>query len=106
MTIDCDDVLYNSRVYLVYDLIINIKPPNIDDYAAMAQYLKNYDWLHMVSIHITPDDLWRAFCDVMHEAVDMFVPSVVTRNANASRRVKNIPPRFVHARGNVVCGKR
>ena len=60
----------------------------------MAQYLKNYDWLRMVSIHLIPDDLSTAFCDVMHESVDMFVPSVETRNANASRRVKKYPSKI------------
>jgi len=64
------------------------------DYVAMAQYLKNYDWLRIVSIYLTPDDLWRAFCDVMHEAVDMFVPSVETKNRNASRRVKKYPSKI------------
>jgi len=47
------------------------------------------------------------FGDVMYEAVDMFVPSVETRNVNATRRVKNIPPRFVHyVQESVMCGNR
>ena len=57
------------------------------DYAAMLQFLINYDWSHMVSTHLTPDDLWGAFCGVLYEAIDMFVPSVETQN-NVNRGPK------------------
>ena len=61
------------------------------DYAAMSHYLTNCDWSHMISTHLTPDDLWRAFCDVFYEAIDMFVPSVETRSSNASQKTKKYP---------------
>ena len=58
------------------------------DYAGMSHYLTNYDWSYMISIHLTPDDLWRAFCDVLYDAIDMFVPCVETRNSNATQGPK------------------
>jgi len=62
------------------------------DYSAMAQYLNNYDWSYLISIYLTPDNLWRAFCDVLDEAVDMFIPYVETRKSSANRGVKKKYP--------------
>jgi len=30
-------------------------------YAAMSNYLRNFDWSHMMSTHFNPDDLWTVF---------------------------------------------
>ena len=40
------------------------------DYAAMSQYLNDHDWSHMISVCLTPDDLWSAFSDVVHKAIE------------------------------------
>jgi len=67
------------------------------DYAAMSQYLNDHDWSHMISVCLTPDDLWSAFSDVVHKAIEMFVPSVEVRNSNASRCLKNKYPSHIRA---------
>ena len=64
------------------------------DYAAMSQYLKAIDWSSMFSINFTPDALWRAFCDVLSVAVDMFVPSILVSNRRNRRQLKRYPAKI------------
>jgi len=46
------------------------------DYKAMCLYLNSYDWLKVLSVNFTPDDLWHAFCTILNDAIDLHVPSV------------------------------
>ena len=61
------------------------------DYAAMSNYLRNFDWSHIMSTHFNPDDLWTAFCDVLNYAIDLFIPSVMVHNSNIGRALRRYP---------------
>ena len=61
------------------------------DYATMSNYLRNFDWSHMMSTHFNPDDLWTAFCDVLNYAIDLYIPSVMMHNSNIGRALRKHP---------------
>ena len=44
------------------------------DYAGMCNYLASVDWNSIFMYNLTPDDLWCAFCDVLDNAINLFVP--------------------------------
>jgi len=44
------------------------------DYPSMVNYLYGYDWYALLSVNLTPDDIWNAFCGVVNDTIDMFVP--------------------------------
>ena len=45
------------------------------DYEAMAQHLSDVDWDNIFMTNLTPDDIWKAFCDQLDEVIELFVPS-------------------------------
>jgi hypothetical protein len=47
------------------------------DYPALCNYLYGIDWLYLLSINLTADNIWNAFCDLMDKAVELFVPNRV-----------------------------
>ena len=59
------------------------------NYPAMSQHANNYE-SQMVSICLTSDDLWGAFCDVLYEAIGMFVSNVETQNNNDTRAQEKV----------------
>ena len=61
------------------------------DYKAMCLYLNSYDWLKVLAVNFTPDDLWHAFCAILNEALDLYVPSVLLRNGNLNRKLWKYP---------------
>jgi len=38
------------------------------------------------AVNFTPDDLWHAFCTILNDALDLYVPSVSLRNGNLNRK--------------------
>jgi len=46
------------------------------DYEGFAEFLANYDWSQMFSLNPSVNEMWSAFDDVMHYAIDMYVPVV------------------------------
>ena len=63
------------------------------DYQAMSQYFLDVDWLRLtcMSENLTPDTLWSAFCEVLNNAIEQFVPIQHVRNTHCSV-IKNIIP--------------
>jgi len=58
---------------------------------AVCQYLSSYDWLKVLAVNFTPDDLWYAFCTVLNDALNLFVPIVSLRNSNLNRKMRKYP---------------
>ena len=54
------------------------------DYQAMSQYFLDVDWLRLMSENLTPDTLWSAFCEVLNNAIEQFVPIQHVRNTHCS----------------------
>ena len=44
------------------------------DYESMAAYLHQVRWSDLLTTNFTANDLWSAFCNVMNNAIDEFVP--------------------------------
>ena len=44
------------------------------DYESMAAYLHQVRWCDLLTTNFTANDLWSAFCSVMNNAIDAFVP--------------------------------
>jgi hypothetical protein len=71
------------------------------DVTAMSNYLSNIDWLYLLSVNLSSDALWSAFCGVINNAVDMFVPArVFTDHAPKWRGVKLYPS---HIKKTITC---
>ena len=60
----------------------------------MSHYLNKYDWAYMLSVNFTPDDLWGAFCKVLNDAINLYVPSVIIHNHYSSSVVRKYPRRI------------
>ena len=46
------------------------------NYDAMAEYLNDVNWPDLFTVNFTPDEIWKAFCDHLDAAIDLFVPAV------------------------------
>jgi len=44
------------------------------DYDGMRNYLLHYNWDNLFTYNLTHDSLWRAFCKVLDDAIEQFVP--------------------------------
>ena len=64
------------------------------DYRAMSEYLNSYDWSNVLSVNFTPDDIWSVFCNVLYDAINLYVPKIVVRNSLCKRRVTKYPSRI------------
>ena len=64
------------------------------NYEDMSHYLNEYDWAYMLSVNFKPDDLWGAFCKVLNDAIDLYVPSVIIRNNYTSSVLRKYPRRI------------
>ena len=47
-----------------------------------------------VAVNFTPDDLWGAFCKVLNDAIDLYVPSAIIRNYYTSSVLRKYPRRI------------
>jgi len=45
------------------------------DFDGMSDYLSNYDWTNLFSTNLTVNSMWSAFSDVLHCAIDLYVPA-------------------------------
>ena len=50
------------------------------DYINMSKYLSCYNWSDILTSNFTPDDIWRNFCVVLNQAIELFVPSIEVYN--------------------------
>jgi len=70
---------------------------NNADYDAMNEFLSTVDWHGIVMTNLTADDLWSAFCQVLQQAIRIFVPSAVTHLDNGGvKRPKQRYPRHIN----------
>jgi hypothetical protein len=49
---------------------------NEADYPALCNYLYNVDWVSLLSVNFTADCIWTAFCEIIDEAVELYVPKL------------------------------
>jgi len=73
------------------------------DYEAMSEFLVNTDWSELFMANLTPDTKWSAFCEVLDNAIDNFVPSVDvkprknTKTRSYPRHIRNLIARKLAA---------
>ena len=58
------------------------------DYDSMRTYLYGFKWTDLLVSNFTPDTIWKAFCDVIDSAINMFVPSVAADGKSNSNLLK------------------
>jgi len=71
------------------------------DYEGITIFLANYDWTQLFSLNPSLNEMWSAFNDVMHCAIDMYVPAVSNskRSQTSKRRYpQKIRKAFVRKR--------
>jgi ribonuclease P/MRP protein subunit RPP40 len=61
------------------------------DFVALSAYLSNVDWQVLFSSNFTADSLWDAFCVIIDEAIDLFVPKVQSSRSRRAERNKQYP---------------
>ena len=67
-----------------------MKNINVD---GMVAYLTRIDWQHILSVCLTPDDLWSAFKNVLLLGIESYVPTYTNQSISTSqRKVKRYPP--------------
>jgi len=73
------------------------------DYEAMSEFLINTDWSELFMANLTPDTIWSAFCEVLDNAIDNFVPAVDvkprknTKTRSYPRHIRNLIARKLAA---------
>ena len=48
----------------------------------MRTYLLHYNWDNLFVYNLTADSLWRAFCQVLDNAIELFVPYKLVRSGD------------------------
>jgi len=96
--VNCD---HNQVVFSLFSLFTHSDGPSDDqhtasvaydwekaDFSKFAECLTNVDWLSVVHTNLTPDDLWSAFCEVLHSIADVCVPmkQVIPSKKNTSTK--------------------
>ena len=56
------------------------------DYVSMCAYLREIKWADLLTVNFTADGIWTAFCDILDEAIELFVPSVTKTTERKARR--------------------
>ena len=59
---------------------------NNADFDGISSYIATFNWLDMLATNFTPDSIWCAFSDVLHTAIDMYVPIKPDRNVAIKNR--------------------
>jgi len=60
------------------------------DFDGMSRHLSEVDWDSLFTVNFTADSIWNAFCNILNDAVDLFVPVKNMRTAG-KRKVKHYP---------------
>jgi len=60
------------------------------DYTAISKYLASVRWTEIFTVNFTADDIWNAFCTILNEAIDLFVPTC-ERKRTTSANIKRYP---------------
>ena len=68
------------------------------DFQGMAQYLSDFDWQYFFSMHLTVESVWSAFCQVLYEAVELYVPYATTNKADTKKAVlQKVPQTYTYS---------
>jgi hypothetical protein len=59
---------------------------NNADFDGISSYIAAFNWLDMLTTNLTADSIWCAFSDVLHSAIDMYVPTKPVRNVSIKNR--------------------
>jgi Reverse transcriptase (RNA-dependent DNA polymerase) len=65
------------------------------DYTSMKEYLYTVDWGRLLSTHFLADDLWDAFCCILHDCINSFVPIVKCAPKLRKAHKPKIYPKFI-----------
>ena len=56
------------------------------DYESMSAYLQNVRWSDLLTTNFTSNDIWSAFCNVINNAIDLFVPCTTVSSRPKQRK--------------------
>ena len=80
---------------------------NNADFDGISSYIATFNWLDMLATNLTPDSIWCAFSDVLHTAIDMYVPIKPDRNvAIKNRRWYPAALRHAISKKRSLCGRK
>ena len=48
----------------------------------MISFLSDIKWNEIITVNFTADDIWHSFQSILNEAIEMFVPHRIIRDAN------------------------
>ena len=60
------------------------------DWSGFNDYICQIDWLSILTVNLTVDSLWEAFCHILNLGIDQFVPCH-TKNSNLTKSKKKYP---------------
>jgi len=55
--------------------------------------LSDFDWQYFFSMRLTVESIWSAFCKVLYEAVELYVPYATTNMAGTKNSTPEVPQR-------------
>ena len=56
------------------------------DYLSMSEHLSQIDWMHLLTVNLTPDDIWNSFREILDVAINTYVPFKLLSVRPASSR--------------------
>ena len=65
------------------------------DYESMRQFLADIKWSDILTVNFTPDDLWSAFCSILNDAIELYVPYKLCSNASQRSHCRRYCPKSV-----------
>ena len=91
------DILYSKQTYR--STTVSAEPHikfflwKFGDYENMHTYLLHYNWDNLFVYNLTADSLWRVFCQVLDNAIELFVPYKLVRSDDRQlpRKKKKYP---------------
>ena len=72
------------------------------DFLGMSNYLSQVNWLQMLTVNLEPNALWKAFRDILYDAIDRYVPSRPER-CMQTRVKSHYPPKIKRAIARKSC---
>jgi hypothetical protein len=62
------------------------------DYEGLNHYIESFNWYDLLTVNLTADSLWSAFCDHISAAIDMFVSSTPVLSRSRPGKPKRYYP--------------
>jgi hypothetical protein len=60
------------------------------DWCGFNNFLNSVDWIYVLSVNLTVDLLWAAFCDILNLGISLFVPFRMNKTHNGINYPKHI----------------